>query len=963
MDDSGTATITAANDLRIRIPASFPATWDAADVTPTLGGTAASKVAAAVTYEDSDRTLVLDVTADFSAGEDLTIADLSFAAFSATAPPAQLELEVANDGLVTAVDDKTIRTGAPTIESATFQNFIVGGQATPNRPLTITDDATVATITAGQDLRIRIPAAISMTWFTTDSTAVLAGSAAAKVSSIVHYDDPKTAVFDVTSDFAAGDDLEIQGIRFANFTAVSPVNHLTLDVSNNGGTTATDPGDLHILAAQSTRSSALAITPNGEELWSVNPDHGTVSVIKVQTPNDNTLLAEIPIAREPWCLAIHPTNGEVWVTSERDDHVYIVDAATRAVVDSLPAGFETFGVAFDPSGMSAFVTASGSDQLFVFDVPTRTVTNTLSLYRRPRGIAVRGDAERVWITHLLNPEFFGRVTTYFPSTSTKSEILINQVFGTDIAGYPSTVQNPIIAPPPYDGLLWLPNNTINTTRGNLSGGSLTPQNIVHATIRPISTVTSQDLRDNTYFLSEGGSPATGYPGGTPVGGPIAVDFKASRAYVANLHSDNVMVIDDDLLNPLEIAIIPAGKAPIGIVAHPSRSRVYVSNWLSRDITVINPLTNTVVTTVAATTFDPLATAVLHGKQLFFTSKGDMSLDERGSCASCHVWGKADGRPWDLSQFGKHLRATPDMRGIAFTGAHDWTGDKDEMQDHNFGIIEFMGGPGLIPGGGNPPLGAPNAGLSQDLDDMAAYMNTVLHRPDTPFLMPDGSLTPDAQAGEILFNDPVVGCATCHVPPFFTDSTLDMPFVKHDVGTIDPADTDAAAGFDTPSLIGVWDTGPYLHHHFATTLTQVFTSFNPSDQHGTTSHLNSTEISQLVAYVKSIAWPDSVGLPVGVPEFAEGPDGSFDNVFPNPFASNTSMRFSLERPAAEVRLEIFDVTGRRVRHLISRPFTRGSHLVGWDSRNDDGRRVAAGVYWARLAVDGENRGEKKMVILR
>ena len=721
--------------------------------------------------------------------------------------------------------------------------------------------------------------------------------------------------------------------------------------------------------AVSTHSTAIDVTPDETEVWVVNPDHGTVGVISTTGGTENTLIAEVAVGREPWCLDIHPTNGEVWVTSLLDDAVYVIDGPSRTVIDTISTGYETFGVAFAPDGLTALVTVSGADRIHEIDVATRTITRSLDVPRRPRGIAWRPDGERAWVTHLLMPLFFGQMTEVFPSTWTTSNILLRQVFGTNRAGYPSTMQNVTLLPAPADTMLWLPTNLINTTTGALLGNPLTPTNIFHAAIRPIDVGSSTDLYNDTYFMSEGGSPNLGYSGGTtPVGGPIAVDFKGGRGFVVNLHSENVTVVDGNILNPAEYAVIPVGKAPIGIVTLNTRSRAFVANWLSRNVTVILTGANVVVATVPSTSSpEPLSGSILHGKQLFFSSKGDLAFEERGACASCHVWGRHDARPWDLSQFGKHLRATPDIRGIGFTGAHDWAADKDEFADHNFGIIDFTGGPGLIPSP-NPPLGAPNAGLSQAMDDMSQFMASQVHRTDTPFLAPGGGLTAEADSGQTLFNDPSVGCALCHVPPFYTDSDLFAdPFILHDVGTAVVADTQAVNGFDTPSLCGVWDTGPYLHHHPGSggiTLRDVMTTYNPNDLHGTTSQLSSTQIDYLVAFLQSIAWPGSTGTAVAAPELAgESRDDRLEAIYPNPFGERTSMRFSVERNAAEVRIDVVDVQGRRVRALLDRPMARGSHHVGWDSRDESGRRVAPGVYFARLTVDGGRAGEKKMVVVR
>jgi glucose/arabinose dehydrogenase len=68
--------------------------------------------------------------------------------------------------------------------------------------------------------------------------------------------------------------------------------------------------------------------------------------------------------------------------------------------------------------------------------------------------------------------------------------------------------------------------------------------------------------------------------------------------------------------------------------------------------------------------------------------------------------------------------------------------------------------------------------------------------------------------------------------------------------------------------------------------------------------------------------------------------------PNPFRAGTHLSFAL--PAeADVRLEIFDVSGRRLRTLAAGRMAAGAHRSIWDGRNDAGATVAPGVYLARL----------------
>jgi hypothetical protein len=109
--------VTAADDIRIRIPAGFNMVWDSSDTTATIGGGAAGKVSTTVSYEDSDATLVLDVTSDFAASESVTVAGLSFTDFTAESSADNLDLETGNDGAVTDTDDKTVSIIEPPCET------------------------------------------------------------------------------------------------------------------------------------------------------------------------------------------------------------------------------------------------------------------------------------------------------------------------------------------------------------------------------------------------------------------------------------------------------------------------------------------------------------------------------------------------------------------------------------------------------------------------------------------------------------------------------------------------------------------------------------------------------------------------------------------------------------------------------------------------------------------------------
>jgi len=74
-------------------------------------------------------------------------------------------------------------------------------------------------------------------------------------------------------------------------------------------------------------------------------------------------------------------------------------------------------------------------------------------------------------------------------------------------------------------------------------------------------------------------------------------------------------------------------------------------------------------------------------------------------------------------------------------------------------------------------------------------------------------------------------------------------------------------------------------------------------------------------------------------------------YPNPFRPATTVAYHLSRPA-DVTLTVYDVAGRVVRTLERGSRAAGLNEVRWDGRNEDGRLVAAGTYFAALEARGE-----------
>ncbi len=104
--------------------------------------------------------------------------------------------------------------------------------------------------------------------------------------------------------------------------------------------------------------------------------------------------------------------------------------------------------------------------------------------------------------------------------------------------------------------------------------------------------------------------------------------------------------------------------------------------------------------------------------------------------------------------------------------------------------------------------------------------------------------------------------------------------------------------------------------------------------------------------------------VGVdPVVRPGSTGGLGAARPNPFRPATLLPFRLDQ-AGEVRIEVWDLSGRRVRALIAARLPAGDHRVLWDGRDDAGRAAATGAYFFRMSLDGRPQpGAAKAVLLR
>lgn len=602
-------------------------------------------------------------------------------------------------------------------------------------------------------------------------------------------------------------------------------------------------------------STPLALAPNGTELWVVNPDADSVSVVDTVRLRK---LAEIPVGRHPWGLAFAPDGHQLYVLNRQDGSLSVIDPASRQVEATVEVGPEPIGVLVNSAGTQAYVTLSSADRLAVIDTAQLTVTATLTVAPAPYALAMTHTeaGEQLYLTHFFaqprpdgiegkDDSRHGLVTVL---TTDPLQVEAEIALLPDEHGFPNLLSGIAIA----NNRAWLPHvrsapdlpTTLRTTV--FAGVSL----LELQEIGPESAA-YLPLNDEEIF-------------GSPVNNPVAAipSPDGQFLYVVLAGSDLLEVIDiSDPHQPRLVKFLPTGKNPRGLAISPDGRRGYVMNYLSRSLTVID-FTTLAVKQEIDLTQETLSDEVLRGKILFHQATDPrLSRGSWISCASCHPDGGTDTVTW---AFPDGPRQTPPLWNSVATLPWHWSAALDEAQDVEDTIHTIQHGLGLSPGADPPLLGEPLAGRSADLDALAAFL---VHGIVTPRAFPT---SPEAEEGRRLFEQ--AGCATCHGGPNWTISALPGPAgtldpdgngmvdkVLRDVGTVNPLDIRGATGFDVPSLLGVGLTAPYFHDGSMPTLEAVLASGHPVPQQGG-NQLSEEDIVLIASFLRTI---DANTTPVNV----------------------------------------------------------------------------------------------------
>jgi len=583
----------------------------------------------------------------------------------------------------------------------------------------------------------------------------------------------------------------------------------------------------------STASSTLALDATLGRVFVVNSDDNTVSAV------DATTLAklwEMPVAAHPTSVA-RGVDGNLWVACRDADAIDVLSPADGALVERIEMAYGTRPVSTCAVNGSntMLVAGEGSERLHRFSTAARAETGFVALGPTPRAIAVNQAGTRALVTRFVSPEGNGAVydVSLAGGMSLTRTISLRRDIGPDGAASSRGVPNYLagIRIAPEGDYAWVVGKKDNTTRGSFYSAAqpLGQDNTVRAILMFVDLSANAEDYSRRIDIDNSDSPTA-----------IAFSPLGDYAFVALQGNAQLAVLDVfDTMKPNSPGTVLArwqtGVAPQGVLSDPATGRVFANDFMDRTLTVFDAapfyasaagvIDDTVVDAVADERMDE---TVALGKRIFYhASDPRMSAEGYISCATCHVDGAHDGRTFDFTDRGEGFRNTTDLRGRSgtFHGAVHWSANFDEIQDFEGDIRNAFGGAGFLSdvqfASVSAPLGAPKAGLDDELDALAAYVASLgaATIPRSPHRNADGSLSASATNGQALFN--AHNCASCHVPS--TDYTDRQ---THDVGTLRASSGNrlgaTLAGIDTPTLLGVHATAPYFHDGSAATLDDVFT---------------------------------------------------------------------------------------------------------------------------------------------
>jgi len=573
--------------------------------------------------------------------------------------------------------------------------------------------------------------------------------------------------------------------------------------------------------------AAMVLSADGQRLFIACAEANEVLVVDTK-PATQTRVMKVP--GSPTGLALSSDGGRLYVTCAAPESIVAVfDTASARLQNKLHAGHTAMAPVISPTGRILYVCNRFNNDVSVIDLAGGREIARVPVSREPVAAALTPDGRWLLVAdHLQN----GRADV--PNVAAAVSVIdtaANRLAKTIVLPNGSGLLR---------GLAVSPDGRLGAVTHVLSHNYL-PATQVDRGWMNCNALTLLDLsrlgRLGTVLLDEVDQGAAN---------PWAVAWTpdAERLLVTHAGTGELSVIGAPALikklagmttaeaSADDLAFLVGLRRRIPLPLNGPRAlavsgpRAFVAGYFSDNLVTVELTAPTPsVTSMPLSTPHPLS-SVRRGEMFF--NDADLCFQGWQSCASCHSSdGRVDGQNWDLLNDGiGNPKNTLSLLLSHRTPPAMSEGVRDTAETAVRAGIEHI----LFSVQPEEVAGA--------LDD---YLKSLKPMPSPHRI--HGHLSASARRGKRLFENPQIGCAACHPPGLFTSLR------SYDVGTRSASDHTGV--FDTPSLIELWRTAPYLHDGSAATVNDVLSTRNAHDQHGQTSSLTAAQLADLANYLLSL----------------------------------------------------------------------------------------------------------------
>ena len=627
-------------------------------------------------------------------------------------------------------------------------------------------------------------------------------------------------------------------LRFLRPLATATVAGLLLALAGLPADLAAAPKDNYL------SPTALAATRDGKTLFIACATANRVLVLDTAS---RKIKATVAMPASPLGLALAPDDTRLYVTcAAPNSKVCIVDVARNKTVGTLTAGHTAMAPVLSPDGNTLYVCNRFNNDVSVFDVRARKELRRVPVAREPVAAAVTADGKFLLVANLL-PTGRSDADTVAAVVSVIDTAAGRVVKELPLPNGSGSLNDLRVSP---DGKFAVVSHVLSrfhlpTTQLDRGWLNTNAKTIIDLARMEILNTVLLDTVDsgaaNPWGIAWSADSATVVVAHAGTHEISVIDFPALLAKLAklpariedakNVDYNAASHVQTDVPNDLSFLVgvrqrlkLPPGeRGPRAVVL--LGTRAYVANYFSDTLAVVDVAAPYPKWESIPLGPKPEPTVVRQGEMYFH----DASLCFQGwqSCATCHPGeARVDALNWDLLNDGignpkntKSMLLTHRTPPAMSLGVRE-TGEQAVRAGLRF--ILFTVQPEAVP---------------QAMDEYLKALKPV----PSPYLV-KGQLSDSAVRGKKLFRQ--AACASCHPAGLFTD------LQHYDVGTRSQFDKPLDS-FDTPTLVELWRTAPYLHDGSSATVREVLTTRNPRDRHGKTSNLSDQELDDLCAYLLSL----------------------------------------------------------------------------------------------------------------